>query len=89
MRPQRDPDFRALVVLLAAGAALAPSDALAYIGPGAGLGMIGSLIAVVAAFLIAVVGFVVFPVRLLLKRRKARSEGAAATGRDGGVSTGR
>ena len=59
-----------LAVLLLA--ALSPAPALAYMGPGAGLGMLGSLVAVVGAIVIAVFGLLILPVRMLLrKRRKA------------------
>lgn len=48
---------------------LAPASALAYLGPGAGLGMIGSLIAIVVVSLIVVLGLVVYPIRLMRKRK--------------------
>jgi hypothetical protein len=48
-----------------------PSTASAYVGPGAGLTVIGSLVAVVAAVLIALVGLVLFPLRLLMKKMRA------------------
>jgi hypothetical protein len=54
---------------VAASAAFAPDVALAYLGPGAGLGMIGSLIAVVVVVLISVLGLVIYPLRMLRKRR--------------------
>ena len=47
-----------------------PQVALAYIGPGAGLSAIGTLIALVGAVLLAIVGFVWYPVKRLLKGRK-------------------
>ena len=56
--------------LFAVLAVALPSTGLAYVGPGAGLGMIGSLIAVIGAILLAVVGVVVLPFRLLRKRRR-------------------
>lgn len=49
-----------------------PLQAFAYVGPGAGLGAIVSLVAVAAGVLIALVGLVVFPLRLLLKRRNRK-----------------
>ena len=58
---------------------LSASPAAAYVGPGAGLTLIGSLLAVVAAVLIAVIGLVLFPLRLLMKKMKAaktQSDGA-------------
>lgn len=51
---------------------LAPSAAQAYVGPGAGLSAIGSFLAVGAAVLLAIVGFIWYPIkRLLRKFRKA------------------
>jgi hypothetical protein len=51
----------------------APGTAAAYMGPGAGLGMLGSLVAVVAAVALAVLGLVLLPVRMILKRRRKAS----------------
>ena len=42
---------------------------LAYIGPGAGLSAIGALLAVLAAILAAIVGFVWYPIKRLLRRQ--------------------
>jgi hypothetical protein len=56
-----------LVFLLAL---LAATPAFAYMGPGAGLGMIGSLVAVVGAVLVAVFGVLVLPIRILMKKRR-------------------
>jgi hypothetical protein len=44
--------------------------ALAYMGPGAGLTMIGTLVALVSAILAGIFGFVWYPMKRLLKRRK-------------------
>lgn len=46
--------------------------AAAYLGPGAGLGMIGSLIAVLFVVLVIVLGLVIYPIKLLRKKRLAR-----------------
>ena len=56
--------------------------AYAYLGPGAGLGMMGSLIAVIVVLFVVVFGLVLYPIRMLRKRR-------AAAARDGGNETGR
>lgn len=45
-------------------------NAEAYIGPGAGLGAIGTVVALVFALILLVVGFVWYPVKRLLRRRK-------------------
>jgi len=55
--------FFAVAMLVAA-----PADA--YMGPGAGLGMLGSLLAVGGALLLAITGIIVLPVRMVLKRRR-------------------
>lgn len=43
--------------------------AYAYIGPGAGLGMIGSVIAIVIAVLVVLVGLIIYPIRWVIRRR--------------------
>ena len=62
--------IKALVLI---AAFFAPGTAAAYMGPGAGLGMLGSLVAVVAAVALAVFGLVLLPVRMILKRRRKAS----------------
>ncbi len=66
--------LRTLIFVLAW---LVPSAAHAYIGPGAGISAIGSLLALIAAVLLAIVGFVWYPVKRIMKnRRKARTAAA-------------
>jgi hypothetical protein len=70
-----------LIVLAVVGAVMAPGAAFAYVGPGAGLGMLGSLVAVLGAVLLAIAGLLVLPFRMLAKRRReARAQKAAAAG---------
>jgi hypothetical protein len=45
--------------------------ALAYVGPGAGLGMIATLFAMVLAVIATVVGLILWPIRKLRHRRKS------------------
>jgi hypothetical protein len=45
----------------------------AYIGPGAGLGAIGTAIALLVALILLIVGFVWYPVKRLLRRRKTEN----------------
>lgn len=54
--------------------ALTPLEAQAYIGPGAGITALGSLLALVAGLLFAVIGFVWYPFRRLRRRRKERQQ---------------
>ena len=60
-------------ILLLLIAIAAPGTAAAYMGPGAGLGMLGSLIAVIAALGIALLGIVLLPVRMIMKKRRKAS----------------
>ena len=50
-----------------------PEYALAYIGPGAGVSAIGTVIALVGAVLLAIVGFVWYPVKRLLSKKKDKN----------------
>jgi hypothetical protein len=59
-------------VVIALFAAL-PLGAEAYVGPGAGLGMLASLFAVIGAMLLSIVGLILWPWRVLRKRWQAKS----------------
>ncbi|MCR9077714.1 MAG: hypothetical protein NXH78_01320 [Hyphomonadaceae bacterium] len=61
---------KALILLI--GVMLTPSAAMAYVGPGAGLGAIGALLALIGKLLLAIVGFVWYPVKRMLKRRAGK-----------------
>jgi hypothetical protein len=67
---------RIVVALFAA----VPLLAHAYVGPGAGLGMIASLLAVVGAILLSIVGLVLWPWRILRKRWQAKNVARERTG---------
>jgi len=68
---------------------LAPvGAAVAYIGPGAGISVLGSLLSILATIVVAIGAIIFWPVRKFMKRRKARRESppgaeAATTGDDG------
>jgi uncharacterized membrane protein YccC len=47
-----------------------PVSAMAYVGPGAGITLLGALWAVVVAFVFMVGGLVIWPLRALLRWRK-------------------
>lgn len=64
---------------------LAPTAAYAYVGAGAGLSAIGSLLALIAAVLLAIVGFVWYPMKRLLKNR--RKAPAKTADKDGAASS--
>lgn len=69
------PSLSALTVSM-----LLASPAIAYIGPGAGISVLGSLLSILATIFVAIGAIVFWPVRKYLKRRKARrasTDGAA------------
>lgn len=70
------------LALLAASAAVTP--ALAYIGPGAGITMLGALWGVVVALALALGAVLFWPIRALLRRRgrAAAADPAVGTSRD-------
>ena len=66
--------MKLIVPLIATAVVLQANPALAYVGPGAGLTMLGALWAVIAAVALVLVGIVIWPVRIHLRRRKAAAE---------------
>lgn len=65
MYPNRISILSILVIAL-----MVPLSASAYIGPGAGITAIGVTIALLGAILLAIVGFVWYPIRRLRQKRK-------------------
>lgn len=59
-------------LIVVAVLAAAPVLAHAYVGPGAGLGMIASLLAVIGAMVLSIVGLILWPLRVLKQRRQAK-----------------
>jgi hypothetical protein len=47
-------------------------DAYAYIGPGAGMTAIGTVVAFLGAILFAIVGFIWYPIKRLIRMVKQR-----------------
>ena len=58
-----------LVVMLAV-----PEWAEAYVGPGVGISAIGTVLALIGAILLAIVGFVWYPIKRLLSRAKKKHD---------------
>ena len=50
------------------------SPATAYIGPGAGISVLGSLLGILATIFVAIGAILFWPIRKLMKRRKAKKE---------------
>jgi hypothetical protein len=58
---------------------IVPATALAYIGPGAGVSFLGSLWAVLAGIVIALVAILAWPIRYFVRRlRKGRAAARTA-----------
>jgi hypothetical protein len=61
-------------------AAFVAQPAYAYIGPGAGLTAIGTVIALLGGILLAIVGFIWYPIkRLLRSRARGKSDSLEAS----------
>lgn len=57
---------------------------VAYIGPGAGLGLVSALIAVVSAVMAALFFVVLWPIRMMLRKAKTASQPSSPTAVPGG-----
>jgi membrane protease YdiL (CAAX protease family) len=65
-----------LIVVLVGGLLLiSPEPAQAYIGPGGGISALGALLALLAAVVLAVIGFLWYPIKRLLRRRRETAPG--------------
>ncbi len=53
---------------------LSSAPALAYVGPGLGLATIGAILGGIAAIFLAIVGIFWYPIRSMIRKRKAASE---------------
>ena len=76
---------RTSVAIVIAVLAVSPPVA-AYVGPGAGLSALGSLFALLAAVVVAIFGFLWYPIKRLLGKRRA-TEVQADTAPNPGPST--
>jgi membrane protein implicated in regulation of membrane protease activity len=54
--------------------ALIAGPATAYVGPGAGISVLGSLLGILATIFVAIGAILFWPVRKMMKRRKAKKE---------------
>jgi membrane protein implicated in regulation of membrane protease activity len=66
-----------LAALAGAGLAFGAGPALAYIGPGAGLSLLGALWGVVAAVAAALLFLLIWPLRRLMRRQRAATQRTA------------
>lgn len=70
------------VAALTGLALLTAQSAQAYVGPGAGLSAIGVLVALLGAVVLAVVGFVWYPLKRLFRKAAPAKTAAAGKGND-------
>ena len=69
---------------LAAALISSPFQAIAYVGPGAGLSFVGSFLALLISVLVALGVILFWPVRLLIRRLRGNpgADGAKAEAKD-------
>lgn len=51
-----------------------PQPAMAYVGPGAGLSAIGAFLAIIVGVIVALFGFVWYPFKRMMRKRKSSAE---------------
>ena len=51
-----------------------PVTSFAYVGPGAGISFLGALWAVITAIVLAVGGFLAWPIRNMMRKRKLKKQ---------------
>lgn len=65
---------RAFVAAIGLAGLAAAAPALAYVGPGTGLSVIGSILALVGALFLALLGFIWYPIKRWRNAAKTQSE---------------
>jgi membrane protein implicated in regulation of membrane protease activity len=67
-----------LIAALAALVLLQPVAAQAYIGPGVGAGAVAAVLGVLGSIFLAIVAVLYYPIKRMMKARKAKSSGSAS-----------
>ncbi len=67
-------------ILIIIGLTVASMPAHAYIGPGMGAGVIASVLGILGAILLAIVGVLYYPIKRMLKKRKVGQDKSAEKG---------
>ena len=62
-----------LKTVLSLLALLISSPAIAYIGPGAGISVLGSLLGIIVTIVVAIGAIIMWPLRKLLKKKRANA----------------
>jgi hypothetical protein len=74
---------RLAVSIMAAGMLL-PDISFAYVGPGAGLTAIGTILAFVFAAILSIIGFIWYPIKRILRKRNKPSTDVTSTSAEAG-----
>ena len=77
-------DLRLAILLSALWLGLHAAPAMAYIGPGAGITMLGALWGVIVAVFLAIGAVLFWPIRALLRRRRRNAAVTTAAAQDEG-----
>ena len=66
-----------MIVVSMLGLLIMASSAQAYIGPGLGAGAIGTVLGVLGSIFLALFAVLYYPIKRIVKRRRARASAAA------------
>ncbi|SPH23651.1 hypothetical protein DEA8626_02717 [Defluviimonas aquaemixtae] len=69
------------IIIFTLTIATLPSAAMAYIGPGVGAGAIAAVIGVLGSVFLAIVAVLYYPIKRMMKGRKARAEKSSQPGK--------
>ena len=64
----------AMFILVGVVGFLFPTSGHTYVGPGAGLSVIGTIVALIVAVILAIVGFVWYPLKRILAKWKGKQK---------------
>lgn len=74
LRPEPTRQFGVREALLVLAILTLPAPAFAYVGPGAGLSVIGAALAFIASLFLALIGFIWYPLKKLWRAATRRRE---------------
>ena len=69
---------KTISILIAAAGLLSAGTAAAYVGPGAGISVLGALWGLIIGVVMAVGVILFWPIRMMIRKRKAENEAAEA-----------
>ncbi len=66
----KERSFSLIASVVVAVTCFVPLPAAAYLGPGAGISAIGSILAILAAVVVAIFGFLWYPLKRFMRKKK-------------------